>query len=364
MGPQMTPKREMEEKVMLKKLTVALVIALLAVSAGTVMAGDYHQKTSLICSDCHTMHSSVSHDYAGGTPDGTVLNDTPHHKLLKAGDVNALCLSCHDGKTFAPDVLGTNTGSVIRQAGGVNDTSTSDYQSWTGHTLGATVAAPGGTWSNAEGLECINCHGAHGGGKPTVGTTTQKDQGNWRNMAAKPGLSYGTPEYTAASSSWVIYDKGTNTGTAAVFELNGGLVRDGNANHYDISNVEFENPDAATHASAYGDWCKRCHTKFHGGDTDANMNDGSDWIRHPTAGVAFTATSNTRYAGMANKVKVMSDGTNYTPSCFSCHKAHGNKNAFGLIYMKGTGTTVNEEGDAGTTGQLPDLCHQCHGMGA
>ena len=70
--------------------------------------------------------------------------------------------------------------------------------------------------------------------------------------------------------------------------------------------------------------------------------------------------TNTRYGGMVNKVKTMTDGTNYTPSCFSCHKAHGNQNAFGLIYMKGTGA-VTEQGDDGT--QLPDLCHQCHGMG-
>ncbi|MCL5103077.1 MAG: hypothetical protein M1133_03030 [Armatimonadetes bacterium] len=346
---------------MYKKLVVAIAVVSLAIAAGSVMAGDYHQKTTLVCADCHTMHSSVSHSYAGGAPDGTVTGTTGYAKLLKASDPNALCMTCHNGQTFAPDVVGANTGSVIRQAGGVSDAA-SGYQNWMGHTLGATDTAPGGTWSNAvEGLECVNCHGAHGGGRPTGGTATQNAQGNWRNLAPKPGLSYGTPEYIAAPSSWVLYDIGTNTGTAAVYELNGGLLSAGNTAHYDISNVEFENPDATTHASAYGDWCKRCHTEFHGAQTDANMNNGSDWVRHPTAGVAFTATTNTRYAGKTNKVKVMSDGTNFTPSCFSCHKAHGNKNAFGLIYMAGTGT-VTEEGDDGT--QMPDLCHQCHGMGS
>ena len=51
-------------------------------------------------------------------------------------------------------------------------------------------------------------------------------------------------------------------------------------------------------------------------------------------------------------------GTDVTPSCFSCHKAHGNKNPFGLIYMSGTGT-VTEQGDTGGRA-LEDLCRQCH----
>jgi len=50
-----------------------------------------------------------------------------------------------------------------------------------------------------------------------------------------------------------------------------------------------------------------------------------------------------------------------TPSCMSCHKSHGNQNAFGLIYMSGTGT-VTEEGDVNGT-QSKDLCKQCHVQG-
>ena len=52
--------------------------------------------------------------------------------------------------------------------------------------------------------------------------------------------------------------------------------------------------------------------------------------------------------------------TGVTPSCFSCHKGHGDKNAFGLIFMAGTGT-VTEEGDGG---QYRDLCRQCHTEGS
>ncbi len=52
------------------------------------------------------------------------------------------------------------------------------------------------------------------------------------------------------------------------------------------------------------------------------------------------------------------DGTDteLTPSCMSCHKSHGNQNAFGLIYMVGTGT-VTEQGDDGArrSQQLPPV---------
>ena len=52
--------------------------------------------------------------------------------------------------------------------------------------------------------------------------------------------------------------------------------------------------------------------------------------------------------------------TDLSPSCMSCHKGHGNQNAFGLIYMLGSGT-ITEEGDNGVDAR--NLCRQCHGMG-
>ena len=82
-------------------------------------------------------------------------------------------------------------------------------------------------------------------------------------------------------------------------------------------------------------------------------------------------SSLSRFAGKANQVQVMSPAghvpaptlstdTDLTMSCMSCHKGHGNQNAFGLIYMLGTGT-VTEQGDAGTDAR--NMCRQCHGMG-
>ena len=45
--------------------------------------------------------------------------------------------------------------------------------------------------------------------------------------------------------------------------------------------------------------------------------------------------------------------TTVTLSCMSCHKAHGNKNAFGLIFMKGTGTRTEEPTAAWISAVVP-----------
>jgi hypothetical protein len=96
------------------------------------------------------------------------------------------------------------------------------------------------------------------------------------------------------------------------------------------------------------------------------------WLRHPTSDVnigqnASYISSLTQFNSHTNSVKVMSPSGSWTlpiaagatPSCFSCHKSHGNKNGFGLIYMAGSGT-VTEEGDGGV---YKDLCRQCHTQG-
>jgi len=51
--------------------------------------------------------------------------------------------------------------------------------------------------------------------------------------------------------------------------------------------------------------------------------------------------------------------------CLSCHKSHGNKNSFGLIYMKGVGDVTEEGAGTGSgAGAYIDLCQQCHVQGA
>lgn len=365
------------EEFNMKKLII-LGIAAIALLAASAMAGDYHYGTQLVCNECHVMHYSQSHDYAGNNHQAGLANG-PNEYLLR-NKVNDLCLSCHDGSSHVPDVLGDNSGTAVRLAGALNkdDGSVLGYPKEDGHSLGFV----GTTWPgkgaadsssfSGEGLECTNCHSPHG------------VAGGYRNL----------------NKLTITYAIGTNDLTKDVFERDATHQFMGatGEKHYDLSNVDYNEPNGT--GSKYADMCKKCHADFHGalgGDevggsiitsgTNAGKYEG--FHRHPASDVnigalggghssmyrAAGSTSPVRgFASKAYRVKVMSqsgtwgtDGTAWgstgyptdlTPSCMSCHKSHGNQNPFGLIYATGT-APIGENGD----GQYQDLCKQCHGQG-
>ena len=314
----------------MKKLSI-IACALVFLAVSTAMAGDYHTTTTLNCAECHVMHYSQTHGYNN---DGTglvyPLANGPHDYLLR-NEVNALCLSCHDNQTFAPDVLAANGGSSPtngRQGGALNRDNTAPYFDATGHTLGSTDVAPGGTFTNANGLNCVDCHRQHGA------------VGAYRNLR--------TP-----SGDTLTYAIGVNDLSREIFELSASMGGD----HYDIQNVHFNEPDQTK--SGYAAVCKVCHTDFHGSSSDPNMRNtagpaGTEWYRHPTADVTIGAAGGghsqlSRYTGKAYRVHVMTNGNDWgpwgaawtaspadlTPSCMSCHKGHGGTNPFGLIFATG-----------------------------
>ncbi len=349
------------------KKAILLAIAAMAILAVSAIAGDYHTGASLACGECHVMHYSQTHGYNADGGGFTVdLGATgPYHFLLR-NEINALCLECHDGSSFAPDVLATNGGTVPtngRQAGALNRDNVAPYFDATGHTLNSTDIAPGGTWSNPDGLNCVNCHQQHGyGGFVAAGNNPYRNLLYNAGGVAGPGLSYAV---------------GTNDLTKDVFEPSATFGGD----HYDIQNVFFNEPSQT--ASALGTWCKGCHTDFHGSSADANMRNtaaaaGTEWLRHPTADADIGSVGGGHsslgvFSGHAYRVQVMSASgdwgtwgaawatapTDLTPSCMSCHKAHGNQNAFGLIWATGTANW----GENGDGSQYIDLCGQCHVQG-
>jgi hypothetical protein len=345
----------------LRRLLLGLAASLL-LAVPALMAGDYHTGASLECYECHVMHGEQSHGYnPNGTGTYTDFGASAPYEYLLRNEVNDLCLSCHDGQSTAPDVLESNTGSVIRQAGALNRDGGTPYFAADGHTLDAMDVAPGGTWADsANGLHCANCHEPHG--EPGSGNPDTTGLGQYRNLRSDPG---------GTSSKWMLYAVGTNDVNVPVFERSAT-----GASHYSYTNVDFNEP--LTDGSHYGAWCQGCHTDYHGSSGSANMggSGGTAWLRHPTAdadigGVGGVHSDGGIFAGHTNKVKVMTATedwdpdstaavTDHTPSCFSCHKAHGNQNSFGLIFMQGTGT-VDEEGDDGT--EVTDLCQQCHVQG-
>lgn len=374
---------------------LAALVALVGL-ANLAIAGDYHVGRLLVCSDCHIAHGSQKHGYQPGTAasdaDTTWLGvhstDPPYPYLLRGETINNTCLNCHDGKTDVPDVLGpsANPPTHGRSAGALNVvnagahgyTNTMPYTQGTGHTLWSTDPPPGVTAGappiEAEGLECIDCHGPHGAkyfrnlrGDLATSTSTRTHPG-WRGKE----LTY---EIGAAPSA--------NPSPVWVLEKT--------PHNYDNDNVQYME-HAGQDSSMYGAWCGTCHGNFHGNATASNINNGAPggagYIRHPTAGVNFSAT-NWAVSDPTRRLKVMSQSggwalttglpTDLTPSCFTCHKSHGNANKFGLIFVISarTGgsapagsdpvlidpvaTAMTEEG---TGGQYRDMCRNCHGPGS
>ena len=336
-------------------------LAALALFPWAGQSGEYHSGSTLVCYDCHTMHYSQQHQYDGSQGAGLPpLAGGPNTYLLRADGLNALCLACHDGQSFAPDVLGVNANSYVRQAGALNDQAgAAPYESWKGHTLGATAPPPGGV-SNIT-IGCVQCHVSHG-------------SANYRNLRAAIPISYtkGEPYATRTKAvdvwlkQWVMGD----------------LV-----GNYAYDSVRFN--ERNVNNGAYADFCQGCHVAFHGavgGNAIGGSLTAGGFLRHPNAQVDIGAlggghSSIAFYNAAKARVHVMSNanadylanpGTGtftladgLTPSCFSCHKAHGNQNAFGLIFLGRNTGIVTEEGTPGVTPEegTRDLCGQCHVQG-
>lgn len=385
------------------KRTVAIVGMLLLFAAPS-LAGEWHTGASNLCTDCHTMHYSMQHEFDSGTAvdpnagagsDGNWLGPSgPNTNLLKDSG-NALCLSCHNGQTFAPDVLEANNNASPtngRMAGALNlDTGGSaGWEPWRGHSLGSTDDAPGYQTGLVEAgldphpsgteLKCVSCHDQHG----TPG---------YRNLGP---ASWGMTDPNSIRPTYVIAT--TNTATADVWidiashTPNSGLPATFNP-YYAFDNINYNRNDATVGATniktsnKLDTFCSACHGDFHGGGGDSMIGGTgspfSDFDRHPTSqtligDVGGSHSNLTLYTSATTQVKTYSDAvgqTDASPGCVTCHKAHGNQNPFGLFLLHGNASAVDEDGGypaagigateniAGYGVGLMNLCGQCHAQG-
>jgi Doubled CXXCH motif (Paired_CXXCH_1) len=292
-------------------------------------------------------------------------------------------------------VLGTNTNASPtqgRSAGAVNDPALgAPYEHWKGHTLGSTAVPPGfdptrigapATWYDPTGgLECISCHSQHG--QPTA-------YRNLGSFALGGAAGNARPTYVIGTTNDTTKDVWVNI--AAPYTPNSGSAATFNP-YYDTANVSYNRNDATVGVTKTSNrmdtFCASCHGNFHGGpgDTDigASVAALDGFIRHPTSQTTIGAagaqgfgghTALSRYTAATTKLKVYaSDRVGYsdaTPGCISCHKAHGNQNPFGLVFLHRTAAAVGEQGGY-ATGQTEvangyqvgyrNMCGQCHSQG-
>jgi hypothetical protein len=385
----------------MKKILV--LVAILALAAFPVLAGEWHTGQTNLCADCHTMHNSMAHTWTGsgvvsvGTPvkDGNWVKaangDLAGDYLLKAADPNALCLSCHNGTVdFAPSVVALKSvnDAANRAAGYLNENGADAH---TGHSLGSTASAPGfgagvQAWTTA-GLECIHCHTQHG------------RAGVYRNLGPRSGAT--VPTYAMAGKQPIdmlglpetIADARTHATIDVFIDAPGYTPNSGNAfkNLYETDNVTYLKRTAPVSGieNASGTQCAYCHGAFHGSPTSANIGgevlgtSGQHFNRHPVGGVIVGGTGQGGYSGnptlrigaaaSVSKIKVYTDTADYsdaTPGCISCHKGHGNGQPFGLVFANRTLPGMGENGNLpvptdGTSLAVAQrgLCGQCHGQG-
>lgn len=311
----------------------------------------YHNGPTLYCSDCHAAHGSETHGFDGGPVsttgdlDGDWLpSGAPNGYMLKGTSSTRLCLSCHDGQTFAPDVVETDTwGLTQRAAGFFGATDVSNHK---GHNLAsAPLGKPGssdlcnrchfvGTMATAQ-VQCIDCHNPHG-------------NASYRNLwwASAPGSE---PPILASI-------RAGSTGKA----------------RYEAANVAYPAPPAGDTWREITNMCIDCHHTFfapwytnsaspyhrHPGTnsessafypinkTGANT-DAANWV---SGGAGFTTPRLPFTApGATDFTSASTVAANNEVFCLSCHKAHGSENPFSLRWDYGARTATGAAG-----------CQQCH----
>jgi hypothetical protein len=363
-------------------------------------AGEYHKYTQLICSDCHTMHASRTHQFGSNAADTFVgINANGNDKLLVKADIIRTCLNCHNGNDgTAPDVFENNTGGGspvgFRAAGALNSATTyggvpqdTGYDAYMGHSMGYFGKPPGfdftkaqadfpwisADWDTTAPFQCTDCHSAHGGA-------------GYRNLGPAYGFRL-KPEGGAFAFPKPSYTK--NSGTALDMTTDVNLFAAGQ-NTYDARRIVYTgkmngaNDTGSATGSNNNKFCAVCHGVFH---RDPDVANGTGpFQRHPTSQVSFTATALLAPDFVSLKLLVVTPGSFtwanqvtqdfsspagvYQPGCVTCHKGHGSQNSFGLfipaINTDPTGAALktpdaNLESGSGTS--IRQLCINCHPMG-
>jgi hypothetical protein len=325
-------KREM------KKLIFGFLIVDVVVLTGaiTLLSGEWHTGSSLVCSQCHTIHYG---EQGNGDPGG------PFPYLLSHSTINGLCLSCHDGSDAStPDVLFPVT---MYQSSG-DEHSAAGFFSGTGaasdsaHNLAVLDLVPLRSPAANMALSCASCHNVHG-------------NGNYRNLAYDPDSS--------GSGTNVIIGTDIFEGTSPAVPP----TPEGSKSAYKSSNIGYR--------SNLASWCAECHNllsanengaapahfKRHPSEINLDMSDGHVDPQHWTGGqgLGFGTVTGDDIEGIPRVRFQEATASDYNSAktvtatnqvfCASCHLAHGGEHFSCAVWPYK---------EAGADMYSP--CQQCH----
>jgi len=305
---------------LLAGLAVGLGVALWA--PGRVQAGGWHRGTSLVCSDCHTMHNSRS-----GQPMRYDNVEEAAPKLLRAANVESLCEQCHSGGTVgagAPKVVGppdVSAPATFDAAGGYFtrpiDAGLGLALTGLGHTLGVLPdSVPLSAGLTPAPLTCVACHEAHG-------------NDSYRNLLPRPG--------------------GGSVDAKPVVDI---TIRPDGKNPYDA----YDTPNMV-YRSGMSQWCQGCHNGYSTSTShpsDLTLASYADVYAVWSAPILDAVGAPIRRLRVQNPEPLIpgnpiptSPSSDDLMFCLTCHKAHGSPNPHGLVYP--------------VAGDANSGCAQCHG---
>ncbi len=343
-------------------LTAPAFAAVPSQTTGGVNTSLYHSYDGLICTDCHTLHSTDGDGATIAKGGWDTQAAGGYAALLQKGDFTDICLSCHkDGNnTAATADLRNNkaagwTAPVVMTLDGRVPTGTSmpagdfyysnldpkkghnpAYTEGSAIATSKTIAAdatlgntpPGGAGALAGEWSCHSCHGMH--------SRFSDSYTAWRQIARSVNgivhtgdvRSYGVESVSGNKTQNPAYEpiKSNSRGDVQL-DANGNrtLYVDKRADNNALQGADlfadYSDTNHNVYQGGFSSFCATCHGNFHGGNDatrtgqNANTRNASgQWIKHPTNFKLSETVGQSNDYGVASYTAVVKNSQNTLPN--------------------------------------------------